>query len=658
MDENSSIFPLIKKLVCEEKMVDITLPDGSIKNFDKSVTGLEVAESIGSRLAKASWAVKVNGELKDLSTLIDSNASLEIITNKSPEALDILRHDAAHVLAEAVKELYPETQVTIGPVIENGFYYDFARTEPFSENDLEKIEKRMKVIVDRNETITREEWDRDEAVKFFNSIGEKYKAEIISDIPSDQPIGLYRQGDFIDLCRGPHLPSTSKLGKAFKLLKVSGAYWRADSNNEMLQRIYGTAWLNDKDLKNYLTMLEEAKKRDHRVLGKQMNLFHFQDDAPGAIFWHHKGWSLYRKLLDYMRNRQAEDGYQEINTPEVMDKSIWETSGHWQKFSENMFTTETGSDSRTFCLKPMSCPGACIVYKQGVKSYRDLPLRVAEFGKVFRNEPSGTLHGLLRVRAFTQDDAHIFCTEEQVTEECKHLCDQILKIYSDFDFDDVKVKFSDRPEVRVGSDEVWDISEKALMKAVEAAGLEYTINKGEGAFYGPKLEFVLRDAIGRDWQAGTIQLDLNLPGRFKTNYVDSDGQRKVPVMIHRALFGSVERFIGILIENFAGNFPFWLAPTQVAVLTINETCNEYAQSVLDRLKKLKIESILDIRNEKISYKVREHTMQKIPLILVIGNKEMDDKAVSMRWHGKKESNTKPLEECLTLLEEMGKGPAS
>ena len=535
-------------------MIEIALPDGSVRQFDAAITGDELAADISKSLAKKAVLLRLDGELKDLSTRIDRNCAVEIITRDHPAALETLRHDAAHVLAEAVKELYPETQITIGPVIENGFYYDFARPEPFSLDDLEVIEKRMCEIVDRDEPIVREVWDRDEAVAFFRSIGEEYKAEIIASIPQGEDVGLYRQGDWQDLCRGPHLPSTGKLGKAFKLTKLAGAYWRGDSDNEMLQRIYGTCWASDKELKAYLHMLEEAEKRDHRRLGREMDLFHFQEEGPGAVFWHPKGWTLFSALVNYMRDRQRIAGYHEVNTPELLDSSLWVASGHAEKFGEEMFSSHT-PDERHFCIKPMNCPGHVQIFKQGIRSYRDLPYRMAEFGKVHRYEPSGALHGLMRLRAFTQDDAHIFCTEDQITEECVTVTNLILEIYRDFGFDQVRVKFSDRPEKRVGSDAIWDKSEAALKVAVEAAGLEYELNPGEGAFYGPKLEFVLRDAIGRDWQCGTLQVDLNLPGRLGASYIGEDGQKHQPVMLHRALFGSLERFAGILIEHHAGRFP-------------------------------------------------------------------------------------------------------
>ena len=584
-------------------MPNITLPDASKRHFDAATSGAEIAASISKSLLRNAVAARVDGALWDLTRKIETDAVVEIVTRESDEGLELLRHDAAHVLAEAVKELWPDTQVTIGPAIDNGFYYDFARDEAFTEADLETIETRMKEIVDRDEVIEREVWERDEAAAFFRGIGEEYKAEIIESIPSDEDLTLYRQGEFIDLCRGPHLPSTGRLGKAFKLTHVSGAYWRGDSNNEMLQRIYGTAWSNDKQLRQYLHMLEEAEKRDHRRLGRTMDLFHFQEEAPGAVFWHPKGWNLFQNLIGFMRDQQNAAGYQEINTPEVMARSLWEASGHWESFGDSMFTTET-VDGRHFAIKPMNCPGHVQVFKQGITSYRELPVRLAEFGKCHRYEPSGALHGMMRVRAFTQDDAHIFCTAEQITEESIAVCDLILGIYRDFGFDDIRIKFADRPELRVGEDAVWDQAEAALLKALEVAGLEYTHNPGEGAFYGPKLEFVLRDAIGRDWQCGTLQVDLNMPGRLGATYIGEDGNKHLPVMLHRAIFGSLERFMGILIEHHAGNLPLWLAPLQVKVLTITSDADGYAEEIAGALHAAGIRAETDLRNEKISNKVR------------------------------------------------------
>jgi threonyl-tRNA synthetase len=630
-------------------MPTITLPDGSEKQFDAVTRGAEIAASIGKSLARDAVAVRVNGELWDLTRDIEYDAAVEIITRESDDGVELLRHDAAHALAEAVKELWPETQVTIGPAIENGFYYDFSRKEPFTEDDLQVIEARMKEIVDRDEAIRREEWDRDEAVEFFQGIGEEYKAEIIASIPAGEPITLYRQGDFIDLCRGPHLPSTGKLGKAFKLTHVSGAYWRGDSSNEMLQRVYGTAWPNDKQLRQYLHMLEEAEKRDHRRLGRVMDLFHFQEEAPGAVFWHPKGWALYQKLIGYMRDKQNAAGYREINTPELMSTTLWQKSGHLEAFGDNMFTTET-VDGRHFAIKPMNCPGHVQVFKQGITSYRDLPVRLAEFGKCHRYEPSGALHGMMRVRAFTQDDAHIFCTPEQITEESIAVCQLILGIYRDFGFEDVRIKFADRPEVRVGEDAVWDQSEAALLKALEVAGLDYTHNPGEGAFYGPKLEFVLRDAIGRDWQCGTLQVDLNMPGRLGATYVGEDGEKHLPVMLHRAMFGSLERFIGILIEHHAGNLPLWLSPVQVKVLTITSDADDYAREVVAACADRGLRAEADLRNEKISYKVREHSVAKVPVLLAVGAREVENRSVAVRRLGSKQQKVTPLDDALDALE--------
>ena len=629
-------------------MPQITLPDGSVREFEGAVHGAAIADSIGKSLGRDAVAVRVNGELWDLTRDIEDDAAVEIITRDSEEGHELLRHDAAHVLAEAVKEIWPDTQVTIGPAIENGFYYDFSREEPFTEEDLATIEARMKDIVDRDETIVREVWDRNEAVDFFRDMGEEYKAEIIASIPSEEPITLYRQGEFIDLCRGPHLPSTGKLGKAFKLTHVSGAYWRGDSNNEMLQRVYGTAWSSEKELRKYLHMLEEAEKRDHRRLGRIMDLFHFQEEAPGAVFWHPHGWSLFQSLVNYMRERQNAAGYQEINTPEVVARSLWEASGHWDSFGDNMFTSET-VDGRTFAIKPMNCPGHVQVFKQGITSYRDLPYRLAEFGKCHRYEPSGALHGMMRVRAFTQDDAHIFCTPEQITAESVAVCHLILGIYRDFGFDDVRIKFADRPEVRVGEDAVWDQAERALLDALEETGLEYTHNPGEGAFYGPKLEFVLRDAIGRDWQCGTLQVDLNMPGRLGAHYIGEDGEKHLPVMLHRAIFGSLERFIGILIEHHAGNLPLWLAPLQVKVLTITSDADEFAEGVVERLQAAGIRADADLRNEKISYKVREHSVAKVPVLFAVGQREVEVDSVAVRRLGSKQQKVMTVDDAIAAL---------
>jgi len=629
-------------------MPKITLPDGSERQFDAAVSGADVAASIGAGLAKAAVAVRVDGDLWDLNRLIADDVQLQILTRDSDDGLELLRHDAAHVLAEAVKELWPDTQVTIGPAIENGFYYDFARAEAFTDADLETIEARMKEIVDRDEPIEREVWERDKAAEFFRGIGEAYKAEIIESIPSEEDLTLYRQGSFIDLCRGPHLPSTGKLGKSFKLTHVSGAYWRGDSNNEMLQRVYGTAWSTDKQLRQHLHMLEEAEKRDHRRLAKIMDLFHFQEESPGAVFWHPKGWALFQSLIGYMRDTQNAAGYQEINTPEIVSRSLWEASGHWESFGGNMFTTET-VDGRTYAIKPMNCPGHVQVFKQGITSYRDLPVRLAEFGKCHRYEPSGALHGMMRVRAFTQDDAHIFCTPEQITEESIAVCDLILEIYKTFGFEDVRIKFADRPEVRVGEDAVWDQAEAALLKALEVANLEYTHNPGEGAFYGPKLEFVLRDAIGRDWQCGTLQVDLNMPGRLGAAYIGEDGEKHLPVMLHRAIFGSLERFMGILIEHHAGNLPLWLAPVQVKILTITSDADEYASEIEATLLAAGLRAETDLRNEKISYKVREHSVAKVPVQFAVGQRELENRTVAIRRLGSKRQEVMSLDDAVSTL---------
>jgi threonyl-tRNA synthetase len=607
----------------------ITLPDGNSLNFSNDVTGLGVAEKISKSLAKQAMVISVNGELKDLDYIIKKNCSVKIFTSKNPEGLETIRHDTAHILAMAVQELFPSTQVTIGPVIENGFYYDFARKEPFTEDDLLKIENKMKEIVDRNEITKREVWERNKAISHFKNKGEIYKAELIETIPESEDVSIYFHGDWHDLCRGPHLSSTGKIGKYFKLTKVSGAYWRGDSNNEMLQRIYGTSWASQKDLDEYLKRIEEAEKRDHRKLGKEMDLFHFREESPGSVFWHEKGWALFQKLINYMRSRQDDAGYKEVNTPEVLDRLLWEKSGHWEKYGENMYTSET-PDEKVFAIKPMNCPGHIQVFNQGLKSYRDLPLRITEFGKVHRYEPSGALHGLLRVRAFTQDDAHIFCSEDQITSECLNVTNLILDIYKDLGFENVILKYADRPEVRVGEDDVWDKAEASLLEAVKASKLEYSINKGEGAFYGPKIEFVLRDAIGRDWQCGTLQVDLNLPGRLDASYVDKDGSKKVPVMLHRALFGSLERFIGILIEHYAGKFPFWISPLQTVVIPISEEFDDYAIKVSKKIKEAGMSSSVDLKKHNLNYKIRDNSLAKIPLLLICGKKEVDSNSVTIR----------------------------
>ncbi|HLS68947.1 MAG TPA: threonine--tRNA ligase [Kiloniellales bacterium] len=635
-------------------MVAITLPDGSVRKFDGPVTGQEVAESIGPGLAKAALAVKVNDELRDLARPIEEDAELEIVTRTHEDALKLIRHDAAHILAEAVKELYPDVQVTFGPATADGFYYDFARDEPFTPEDLEKIEQRMHEIVERDETITREVWDRDEAIRFFEKVGEDYKAEHIATLPPEEEITIYRQGDWLDLCRGPHLPSTKKLGHAFKLLRISGAYWRGDAKNQQLQRVYGTAWEDEKRLKAHLTMMEEAAKRDHRRLGREMDLFHLQEEAVGSVFWHPRGWTLYRTVEAYMRRRLEQGGYVEVKTPQLIDRSLWEASGHWEKFREHMFIAE--SEDRVLAVKPMNCPGHVQIFKQGITSYRDLPLRMAEFGSCHRNEPSGALHGLMRVRAFVQDDAHIFCTEDQIVSETKRFCDLLLSVYEDFGFTDVKVKFSDRPETRAGSDEIWDRAEKALIEATEAAGLSYTLNPGEGAFYGPKLEFVLQDAIGRDWQCGTLQVDFVLPERLNASYVAEDGAKHRPVMLHRAILGSFERFLAILVENFAGRFPLWLAPLQVVVTPITNDGDAYAKEVAEAFAKRGLRVETDLRNEKINLKVREHSLAKVPIIAVVGGREAEERTVTLRRLGSKGQETLALEQALTKLEMEAAAP--
>lgn len=628
-------------------MVSIKLPDSSVLSFDGQTSGAEIAAKIGPGLAKAALAVKVNGKLQDLATPITADADIDVITAKSPEGLDIIRHTCSHVMAQAVQELYPETQVTIGPAIENGFYYDFARETPFTPADLEAIEKKMAEIVDRDEPIVREEKPRDEAIAFFKEKGEKYKVELIEDLPADAVISFYKQGGFIDLCRGPHLPSTGKVGKAFKLMKVAGAYWRGDSSREQLQRIYGTAWADKKALDAYLLQLEEAEKRDHRKLGREMDLFHFEDVAPGDIFWHPHGWTLFQTLINYLRKRQNDVGYVEINTPQIMDRVLWETSGHWDWYRENMFTTEI--EDRVYCVKPMNCPGGILVFKQGIKSYRDLPQYIAEFGRVHRYEASGAIHGLFRVRAFTQDDAHIFCTPEQLEDECQKVVRLMLDIYDAFGLKEVNIKLSTRPAERIGADELWDKTETALAQALTDMGYQYTLNPGDGAFYGPKLDFKVKDAIGREWQLGTLQVDMNLPERFDVSYVGEDGEKHRPIMLHRALFGSLERFTGIMIEHYAGKFPFWLAPLQVVVATITDEGNDYAKEVLAALKKAGIRAEIDLRNEKISYKIREHSLKKVPVMLVIGKKEAADHTVTIRRLGQEKQETLALNDVIAKL---------
>ena len=628
----------------------ITLPDDSTRQYDTPVTPLDVAGDIGAGLAKAAIAGRVDGQLVDLSYEMEKDAHLSIVTLKDGDALDLLRHDAAHVMAESVLELFPETQVTIGPAIENGFYYDFYREASFSEDDLAAIEQRMHDIVDRDEAITREVWTRDEATAFYKKNNEPFKVELVDAIPADETVSFYRQGDFIDLCRGPHMPSTGRLGHAFKIMSVAGAYWRGDSKRPMLQRIYGTAFANEKDLKAHLTMLEEAEKRDHRKLGRALDLFHLQEEAAGSVFWHHKGWIVYREIENYVRRRLDVAGYREVKTPQLIDRNLWEASGHWDKFGENMFTAQS-SDDRTLALKPMNCPGHVQIYRQGITSYRDLPMRMAEFGSCHRNEPSGALHGIMRVRAFTQDDAHIFCTEDQINGESVAFCDLLLDMYRDFGFDDVRVKFSDRPEVRAGDDATWDKAEAALRDATDAAGLEATPNPGEGAFYGPKLEFVLRDAIGRDWQCGTLQVDFVLPERLNAEYVAEDGVRHHPVMLHRAILGSLERWIGILIEQYSGRLPTWLTPVQCIVAPITSASNKYADDVAEKLKSAGVRVETDTRNEKIGYKVREHSVAKVPYILAVGEREAKSQTVALRCLGEESQETLALCDVVNRLRE-------
>ena len=637
-------------------MPNITLPDGKQLSFSESVTGFQLAEKISKSLSKQALIISVDGQLKDLDFKIEKDSKVKIFTSKDKEGLETIRHDTAHILAMAVQELFPGTQVTIGPVIEDGFYYDFARKEPFTQEDLEKIENKMKDIVDRNEKTYREVWKRNDAIKHFKNNGEHYKAEIINSIPEGEEVSIYFHGKWHDLCRGPHLSSTGKIGKYFKLTKVSGAYWRGDSNNEMLQRVYGTSWSTQKELDEYLNRIEEAEKRDHRKLGKEMDLFHFREESPGSVFWHEKGWNLFQKLISYMRTKQDHSGYKEINTPEILDRTLWEKSGHWEKFGANMYTSTT-PDEKVFAIKPMNCPGCVQVFNQGLKSYRDLPLKMSEFGKVHRYEPSGALHGLLRVRAFTQDDAHIFCTEEQITQECLSVTNLILEIYKDLGFENVILKYSDRPDLRVGDDAVWDKSEAALLEAIKETKLEYTINKGEGAFYGPKIEFVLRDAIGRDWQCGTLQVDLNLPGRLGATYVEKDGSKKIPVMLHRALFGSLERFIGILIENYSGKLPFWLTPLQVVVIPISSDFDDYSKKVNQQLKKVGISSEVDLKNHNLNYKIREHSLSKVPLLLICGKKEVDSNTVTIRRLDSNKQENMDFNEFIKKYSALNKAPS-
>ena len=646
-------------------MVAITLPDGSVREYDGAVTGQQIAESIGSGLAKAAVLARVNGEEWDLTRPITTNAEVALITRTDPEALELLRHDCAHVLAQAVQELFPGTQITFGPSTENGFYYDFHRAEPFSTDDFEAIEKRMAEIVDRDEPITREVWERDDAIDYFNQVGESFKAEWVGELPKDEDLTIYRQGEnWLDLCRGPHLPSTGKLGKAFKLMKLAGAYWRGDASNPQLQRIYGTCWRTEKELKAYLTQLEEAEKRDHRKLGREMGLFHMQEEAMGSVFWHPKGWAVYRTLERYLRAKLDDAGYQEVKSPQLVDRKLWEDSGHWDKYRENMFIAEVDEadtstgNRRMLALKPMNCPCHIQMFKQGITSYRDLPIRMAEFGSCHRYEPHGALHGLMRVRQFSQDDAHIFCTEEQIVSETKLFCDLLKDVYKDFGFTDINIKFSDRPEKSAGNDEVWARANRMLREAIEATGLPYEMNPGEGAFYGPKLEFVLRDAIGRDWQCGTLQVDFILPERLDATYIGEDGEKHRPVILHRAILGSFERFIGILIEQFAGKFPLWLAPTQVVVATITDAAADYAQQVQKALKKAGMRVDVDLRNEKINYKIREHSVKKTPVILVVGGREAEEKTVAVRRLGTKEQEFLKLDEAVAKLQKEAEMPGN
>ena len=627
-------------------MPNVTLPDGSVKSFDQSLTVAEVASSIGSGLAKAAIAGEIDGQLVDTSFMIENDSDLAIITNKDDKALEVIRHSTAHLLAQATQQLYPKAQVTIGPVIDNGFYYDFAYKDGFSEQDLAKIEKKMNAIVKQNLPIERMEMSRDDAVEFFKSMGEHYKAEIIESIPTDETLSLYKQGDFVDLCRGPHVPSTSKL-KAFKLMKLAGAYWRGDSNNEMLQRVYGTAWENKEDLAAHLHRLEEAEKRDHRKIGKTQNLFHTQEEAPGMVFWHPKGWTLYQIIVQYMSQVFKDNGYQEVHTPEIMDRSMWEKSGHWDKFGDAMFTTH--SENRDYAVKPMNCPGHVQIYKQGLKSYRDLPLRLGEFGSCHRNEPSGTLHGIMRVRNFVQDDAHIFCTIDQIQSEVSEFIDLTFKVYKHFGFENIDIKLSTRPEKRVGSDEVWDQAEASLSEALDAKGIEWELQEGEGAFYGPKVEFVLKDCLEREWQCGTIQADFSMPERLDAQYIAEDGSKQTPVMLHRVIVGSIERFTGILIEHYEGAFPSWLAPIQAVILNISQKQEEYSKNVEINLKKQGLRVISDLRNEKIGFKIREHSMQRYPYILVGGDREQDNNQVSVRRRGGEDLGSMSLEALTELI---------
>lgn len=636
-------------------MIQVTFPDGKSREFPKGITGLEIAGSISKSLEKSALAVKINGELKDLTLPINDNSEIQIVTPDSADGLEVIRHDAAHVLAEAIKEVFPDAQITIGPTIENGFYYDFSYKGSVTLDDLPKLESAMRKIVARNEKIERIEMPRLEAIKHFESMGEHYKAEIIRDLPESEVITVYKQGQFMDLCRGPHSTSTGKV-KAFKLMKVAGAYWRGDSKNEMLHRVYGTAWASEEQLKEYLHQLEEAERRDHRKLGKEMDLFHFQEEAPGCVFWHPKGHKLFHTLVNYMRRRQNAAGYEEIATPEVLDRAFWEASGHWEAFGHNMFTANTRDEDKHYAIKPMNCPGGVQVFKHHLRSYRELPLKLAEFGKVHRYEPSGSLHGLMRVRAFTQDDAHIFCTPEQLKDECKKLCELLLEIYKDFGFENCTVKFSDRPAKRIGSDEIWDKSEAALKEAAEFAGIKCELNSGEGAFYGPKLEFTLRDAIGREWQVGTLQVDLNLPVRLGAVYIGEDGQKHNPVMLHRAIFGSLERFTGILLEHHAGKLPLWLSPVQVAVASITNDVDGYALEVAAKLRAAGIQVVTDLENEKINYKVRKHSLTKVPYIAAVGKNEAEKGTVAVRRFGDQSQEILDINQFVDKLVNEAKAP--
>ena len=636
-------------------MPNIKLPDGKSLNFKDKVSGFQIAEKISKSLSKQALIISVDGELKDLSFEIEKDCTVKIITSRDSEGLDAIRHDTTHIMAMAVQEIFPGTKIAIGPAIKDGFYYDFFRKEPFTPEDLEKIENKMKEIVEMDEPTRREVWERKKAKDHYKKIGEDYKVQLVDSIPEDEEVSVYYHGKWYDLCRGPHLTSTGKIGKFFKLTKVSGAYWRGDSSNEMLQRIYGTSWPSKKELDDYLNRIEEAEKRDHRKLGKEMDLFHFREESPGSVFWHEKGWNLFQKLISYMRSKQDDAGYKEINTPEILDRSLWEKSGHWEKFGANMYTSTT-PDEKIFAIKPMNCPGCVQVFNQGLKSYRDLPLKMSEFGKVHRYEPSGALHGLLRVRAFTQDDAHIFCTEDQITEECLSVTNLILGIYKDLGFKNVLLQFSDRPSKRVGDDKIWDEAESALLKAIKQSKLKYEINKGEGAFYGPKIDFVLRDSIGRDWQCGTLQVDLNLPKRLGASYVAKDGSKKVPVMLHRALFGSLERFIGILIEHYAGKLPLWLAPLQAVIIPIVPEFDNYAKKIFEECVKADINTQVDLKNQKINYKIREYSLSKVPLLLICGQKEVKDNSVTIRRLGSEKQETLPLDQAIKQISLKNKLP--